>query len=217
MLKQGRPPTCCWCYCSCTRPCQPAATGSCSAHLGRAAKGGVLCAAPLDHIPQQRLLAVVGGEDGDLVGGVAQQPHVLRGGRGPWGGAADGKSKQGGKMAASTACYCVAARHRPCPARKFSGAASHSLPPHLVHADQVLRLAQVLHSRIEERFCVHCFLVSSGFANVGRNRRAGGQLAGTAHLALLVGQAWWLGWLALLPHPYCPATPSRRAGTARTW
>lgn len=49
-----------------------------SAHLGRAAKGGVLCAAPLDDVPQQRLLAVVGGEDGDLVGGVAQQPHVLQ-------------------------------------------------------------------------------------------------------------------------------------------
>lgn len=33
--------------------------------------------APLEHVAQQGLLPVVGGEHGDLVGGVAQQSHVL--------------------------------------------------------------------------------------------------------------------------------------------
>lgn len=55
----------------------PTHAGPTLLHLGRASEGGVLRAAPLDDVAQQRLLAVVGGEDGDLVCGVAQQAHVL--------------------------------------------------------------------------------------------------------------------------------------------
>lgn len=46
-------------------------------NLAGAAKGGVARAALLDDVTQQRLLAVIGGEDADFLGRVPPQPHVL--------------------------------------------------------------------------------------------------------------------------------------------
>ena len=46
-------------------------------YLVRAAKGWVACAAILDDISEEGFLAVVCGQDGDLVGRVPRQPHVL--------------------------------------------------------------------------------------------------------------------------------------------
>eukprot|EP00983_Pelagomonas_calceolata_P090155 1157388-Pelagomonas_calceolata.AAC.2 len=44
-------------------------------HLGRPAKQWVLCAAALHHVPDEVLLSVVGGQDGDLFGRVAHETH----------------------------------------------------------------------------------------------------------------------------------------------
>lgn len=45
--------------------------------LARTSEQRVVCAPPLDDVTDEVLLAVVGAEDGDLVGGVAQHPHIL--------------------------------------------------------------------------------------------------------------------------------------------
>lgn len=58
-------------------PSPPPSPAPARADLGGAAKGGMRGAAALDDVSDERLLAVVGGEDADLGGGVPQQPHVL--------------------------------------------------------------------------------------------------------------------------------------------
>ena len=45
-------------------------------NLGRVSEQGIVAASPMEDVSEQMLLPVVGGEDGDLFGGVAQRPHV---------------------------------------------------------------------------------------------------------------------------------------------
>ena len=56
---------------------QPRNTQLLQGYLVGGPKGRVMCTSPFNHILQQRLLPIVGGQHGDLLSRVAQQAHVL--------------------------------------------------------------------------------------------------------------------------------------------